>query len=135
MDTVKTIEKKIIYFTCIEALIASVIFVVLFREHCIHYIFGLAFGFGIGILNFLELSRTLTRAVQLPPEKAQSFVMRKYVVRYLIYGIVIWVSIKSSYLEVLGTIVGLLLVKLAIFSTQLFNDKKYFLNIIKKGGR
>ncbi len=132
MNTVKEIEKKIIYFACIEAVVASIVLVVLYKENSFNYILSLLFGFGIGVLNFLELSRTLTRAVSLSPDRAQSFAIRKYILRYLIYAIVIFVSIKSPYLHILGTIIGILLIKISIFFTQLFNNKKYFLNIIKR---
>ncbi len=132
MEKVRELEKTIIYFSSAEAVIAAVALIILFHSDPIKYVLGLLFGLGIGILNFLELSRTLTRAVNLPPEKAQFFAMRKYILRYLIYAIVIWISIKSPYLHVLGTIIGILLVKFSIFFTQLFNDKNYFINIINR---
>ncbi len=80
----------------------------------------------------MELSKTLSRAVQLPPDKAQSYTTRKYFLRYVIYGVVLWVSIQADYIHVLGTIVGLLLIKVVLLTTNLFNDKHYFLNIFRR---
>lgn len=131
MESTRTLEKKIIRFACIEAVVV-ILFFLFFFENSYPYILGLIFGLAIGILNFLELSRTLNRAVTLPPEKAQAFATRKYFVRYVIYGVVLWVSIKAPYLHVLGTVLGILLIKGALLFTQLFNDKRYFLNIFKR---
>jgi hypothetical protein len=52
--------------------------------------------------------------------------------RYVIYGVVLWVSIQADYIHVLGTVVGLLLIKVVLFTTNLFNDKHYFLNIFRR---
>lgn len=132
MKSLKALEKSIIRFSCIEAVVVAFVMLIVFRGNFIPYVLGLIFGLGISVLNFLELSRTLTRAVNMPPSKAQNFTTRKYFVRYIIYGVVIWVSIKSPYLNVAGTIIGILLVKASIFFTQLFNDRNYFLNIINR---
>ncbi len=131
METVKALEKKIILFSVISSMFIIAGFSIFFREY-VPYVLGVLFGLAIGILNFLQLSRTMMRAVYLPPHKAQSFARRRYFVRFIIYGLVLWVSIKSPNLNVLGTIVGILLIKFSIFITQLFNDKNYFLSIIKR---
>ncbi len=131
METVKALEKKIILFTVVEAMLITAVFAI-FLNNYLEYILGLFFGLSIGVLNFLQLSRTMMRAVYLPPHKAQSFARRRYFIRFIIYGAVLFISIKSPKLNVLGTIIGIILIKLSIFMTQLFNDKNYFLNIIKR---
>ncbi len=131
MDTVKALEKKIILFTMVLGAIITVGFVIMADDY-LYYVLGLIFGLLIGILNFLQLSRTMMRAVLLPPHKAQSFARRRYFVRFIIYGVVLFVSIRSPKINVIGTVIGVLLVKVSIFVTQLFNDKNYFLNIIKR---
>ncbi|MDN5351667.1 MAG: hypothetical protein PWQ12_586 [Clostridiales bacterium] len=96
------------------------------------FILGLLFGTGISLLNFFELANTLRRAVQMPPSKAQTFTTTKYFLRYVITGVVIYISIIAPYINVLGTIVGLMTIKLIILATNLFNDKKYFQNIFRR---
>lgn len=98
------------------------------------YILGVIFGTLIGILNFVDLEKTLIRATRMNPSKAQGYAMRKYFIRYLIAGVVLYVSIQASYINVLGTIVGLLLLKCVVFITNLFNDKNYFKRIFRKEG-
>ena len=131
MNQVRDLERQTLKFAFISTLIASILLFVLFDEP-IQYVLGLLFGSAIGVLNFMELSKTLSRAVELSPEKAQSYTTRKYFLRYVIYGVVLWVSIQADYIHVLGTIVGLLLIKVVLLTTNLFNDKHYFLNIFRR---
>lgn len=131
MNQVRDLERQTLKFAFLGTLIASVLFFVAFDEPT-QYVLGLLFGSAIGVLNFMELSKTLSRAVELSPDKAQSYTTRKYFLRYVIYGVVLWVSIQADYIHVLGTIVGLLLIKVVLLTTNLFNDKHYFLNIFRR---
>ncbi len=131
MNQVRDLERQTIKFAVAGAMLASVLFYV-FLDDPIKYVLGLLFGAAIGILNFVELAKTLSRAVELSPQKAQSYTTRKYFIRYVIYGVVLWVSIQADYIHVLGTIVGLLLIKVVLFTTNLFNDRHYFLNIFRR---
>ncbi len=131
MNQVRDLERQTIKFAVAGAALASVLFYV-FLDDPIKYVLGLLFGAAIGILNFVELAKTLSRAVELSPQKAQSYTTRKYFIRYVIYGVVLWVSIQADYIHVLGTIVGLLLIKVVLFTTNLFNDRHYFLNIFRR---
>lgn len=131
MNQVRELERQTVKYAIIGTLIASVLFFVIFDDP-IQFVLGLLFGSAIGVLNFMELSKTLSRAVQLPPDKAQGYTTRKYFLRYVIYGVVLWVSIQADYIHVLGTIVGLLLIKVVLLTTNLFNDKHYFLNIFRR---
>ncbi len=131
MNQVRDLERQTLKFAFIGTLIASILLFVLFDEPT-KYVLGLLFGSAIGVLNFMELSKTLSRAVEFSPEKAQSYTTRKYFLRYVIYGVVLWVSIQADYIHVLGTIVGLLLIKVVLLTTNLFNDKHYFLNIFRR---
>lgn len=131
MNQVRDLERQTVKYAIIGTLIASVLFFVIFDDP-IQFVLGLLFGSAIGVLNFMELSKTLSRAVQLPPDKAQGYTTRKYFLRYVIYGVVLWVSIQADYIHVLGTIVGLLLIKVVLLTTNLFNDKHYFLNIFRR---
>jgi hypothetical protein len=109
-------------------IIASLIF---FNDP-IGWILGLVFGGLIGILNFMELGRTLETAVTMNPRRAQAYAASKYFLRYIITGIVILISLKANYINALGTVIGLLLVKFVIISTNLFNDMEFFKNIFRR---
>ena len=95
---------------------------------------GLVFGMLIAILNFIELEKTLKKSIKMKPENAQSYATKKYFLRYGITALVIFVAIKVDHIDLLGTILGLLLLKFVIFITNLFNDKEYFKRIFRKEG-
>lgn len=95
---------------------------------------GLIFGMLIAILNFIELEKTLKKSIKMKPANAQSYATKKYFLRYAITAFVIFVAIKVNHIGLLGTILGLLLLKFVIFITNLFNDKEYFKRIFRKEG-
>jgi hypothetical protein len=47
-------------------------------------------------------------------------------------GVVIFVAVKVPHLHVIGTVLGMLLIKLSIMITNLFNDKQFYINIFKR---
>jgi len=131
MNEVRNLQRQTIKYAVIGTVITAILLLVVFDDPN-QYVLGLLFGSAIGILNFMELAKTLSRAVELSPDKAQGFTTRKYFLRYVIYGVVLWVSIQADYIHVLGTIVGLMQIKVVLLTTNLFNDKHYFLNIFKR---
>ena len=94
-----------------------------FLKEPLAFVLGLAFGGLIGILNFVDLARTLERAVQMRMDKAKTFTAIKYFIRYITMVIVLFVSIKADYINVIGTIIGLLLIKFVVLATNLFNNR------------
>lgn len=99
------------------------------------FIRGLAFGTFIGILNFRLLALTIEKSVQLPPNKAQMYAGSRYIIRYLITAVVLIVSLKADYINVIGTIIGLVSIKAVVLRMGLFNDLDFFINIIFKERR
>lgn len=109
--------------------ISLIILFFLISKSPLGWAYGITFGGSIGILNFVELGKTLEKAITMNPRRAQAYTASKYFIRYIITGIVLFVSLKADYINVLGTIIGLLSVKFIIIATNLFNDKQYFKNI------
>ncbi|RKD21982.1 ATP synthase I chain [Caminicella sporogenes DSM 14501] len=131
MGATRDLQIRTIKLVFIIDLILIVLSFLIF-DKSMPWILGLIFGSAISSLNFIELGKTLERAVTMPPSRAQAYAASKYFVRYIITGVVIYVSLKADYINVLGTIIGLFLVKFVIISTNLFNDKQYFKNILKR---
>ncbi|GAB6107620.1 ATP synthase subunit I [Fusibacter bizertensis] len=104
----------------------------LFLKEPMPFILGLVFGSAISGLNFIELANTLSRAVSMPPDKAQSFTVMKYFIRYIVTAVVIYVSIVAPYINILGTILGLVIIKIIILVSNLLSDKNYFKNIFRR---
>ena len=96
---------------------------IFFLKEPIAFALGLVFGGLIGILNFVDLARTLERAVQMRIDKAKTFTALKYFIRYITMIIVLFVSIKAEYINVIGTIIGLLLIKFVVLATNLFDNR------------
>jgi len=93
------------------------------------FLLGLFFGTTIALLNFRLLYLTLKKAVKMPPGKAQVYASSQYLMRYLLTGIVVFVAIRNENLNVIGTIIGLISIKLVIIKQNLLNSKTFFRNI------
>lgn len=131
MTTTYEIQKKIIKRVLI---VLSILIIIAFfaSQNPKAWALGYIFGGLIGILNFLHLGKTIERAVTMNPGKAQGYTSSRYMLRYLTTGVVIALSLKADYLNGLATIVGLLLVKFAIFSVHLFDSKEYYKRIFNR---
>ena len=131
MDEIRAMVFRTIKISIIVALVlAAVIFVL--ADQPKPMLAGLVLGSALGALNFYDLSLTMIRSSAMNPEKAKSFATRKYIFRYVFMGLALFISIRADYIHVLGTILGLMLIKFVIMATNLFNDKNYFKNIIKR---
>lgn len=132
MSKLSETRNNVIKWTFVAGFVIIVIILIMINNQKFQLIAGVIFGTCIGILNFLELEKTLIKSAKMTPNKAQSYATKKYFLRYGITGIVLLVSILASYINVVGTAIGLLLLKFVIMFTNLFNDKKYFKRIIGK---
>ncbi len=99
------------------------------------FITGIVFGSLIAILNFRLLALTTEKAVKLPEDKARTYAASRYVIRYIISGLVIFVSLKAEHINALGTVIGLISIKPIVFKEGLFNDKNFFKKIFIKTKR
>ena len=131
MQEVRKLVFKIIKLSILSALGLIIISYFVFADS-MPIIMGIIFGTLLGSLNFYDLSLTLIKSSMMNSGKARNFVTAKYIIRYVVVGIALFVSIKADYIHVLGTIVGLILIKFVIMFTNLFSDKNFFINIIKR---
>lgn len=131
MNSVKSTQSFIIKIVIIVDLFLIGLSFIILKEP-MPMIMGLIFGSAISVLNFVELANTLNRAVKMPADKAQTFTTVKYFIRYIVTAVVLYVSIVAPYINVVGTILGLVIIKLIIFTWNLMGDKRYFRNIFKR---
>ena len=122
--TQKEIAKYVVLFNLGVGLLGSLII-----RPAIPFLTGLLFGTLISLLNFRLLYLTLDRAVTMAPGKAEKYVTLRYLIRYALTAVVLLVSLRSTDINALGTVIGLLMIKLVILKLNLFNDPKYFKNI------
>lgn len=114
--TKTVVVKNAILITAVGAILTFFL-----SKNYIPYLMGMLFGFLIAVLCFQQMSMAILKAVNLPPEKAQIFIGIRYFIRLFIYGLVIYISIKADYINLLGTIFGLLSLKLSIIFSGFFN--------------
>ena len=96
------------------------------------FLAGIFFGTAVSLLNFRLLYLTIEKAVKMHPERARKFTVSRYMLRYVLTALVILVSINSPDLNALGTVIGLVMIKLVILQRDLLNDKRYFKNIFTR---
>ncbi len=82
------------------------------------------FGTLISMLSFKLMDNTINRAVKMPPDKAVSYSIRHYFLRYLIYFIVLASSLVADYLNFISALLGLMMVKIIIVGSSIF-DKDF----------
>lgn len=89
-------------------------------------VLGLLFGSIISMLNLKLLDNTITKAVQMPSNRAMIYSISHYFARYIIYFIVLIVAAKADYLNLIATIGGLFIVKFVIIGSNIFD--KHFID-------
>lgn len=85
------------------------------------YVLGLVFGAIINLLNFRLMSITVAKSVDLPQGKIMPYIVANYMVRYLIYGVVLTIAALANYLNFLMVIVGFFMVKIIILSDTFYD--------------
>ena len=123
---VKIIKKNLI------VLCVLIIFSFLFLNEPLKWTYGFIFGGFIGILNFMQLARTVEKAVKMNPGSAQAYASISYFIRFAIMAVVLIVSLKADYINALATIIGMLSIKFIILVTNLFNDRTYYKRIFRR---
>ncbi|WKY44778.1 ATP synthase subunit I [Eubacteriaceae bacterium ES2] len=80
----------------------------------LNFVTGVLVGGAYGVLNFKLLEYTLKKALTMPPAKAQSYIQTRYMLRYILTGVVIYIAIIFPMVDVIGLILGLIANKLSV---------------------
>ena len=88
---------------------------------------GYIFGTIISILGFKLLHNTINKAVEMTPSRASGYSMAHYMLRYIIYAVVLAVAALADYLNFPATLLGLLMIKIMILVSGIF-DKDFYNN-------
>lgn len=87
-------------------------------------ILGYFFGTLISIISFKLMGNTIYEAIKKPPRKASSYAVFHYMLRFIIYALVLIISSKADYLNFIATAVGLTMVRNTIILSTIF-DKNF----------
>lgn len=121
-------QGKIVKRALILAIGVIIIFLIFLKEDSIPYIYGIIFGVCINILNFRLMSLTLERAVKMPQHKVMPYIVGNYMIRYIIYGIVLIISAIADYINFYTAVLGIFMVKIVILADTLYGIlKKIFI--------
>ena len=112
MDYLKT-NRRVIFCAVMISLVLAVAGSFL-MEDVIPFWFAILQGLGVGVLMFIQTARSVSTAVMLEPAQAQMYMTKQYMFRMFIYLVAIFSAVKAENLNVLGTLLGLLSIKLAI---------------------
>lgn len=86
---------------------------------------GYIFGAIISILGFKLLHNTINKAVEMTPSRASGYSMAHYFLRYIIYFVVLGVAALADYMNFPATILGLVMVRIVIMVSGIF-DKDFY---------
>ncbi|WP_052045195.1 ATP synthase subunit I [Caloranaerobacter azorensis] len=120
MSLQDNIQYKIIKRVFILTILIIGVFFLVFPEP-MPYIYGIIFGSTINVLNFRLMSLTLEKAVGMSNNKIMPYVVGNYMVRYLIYGIVLTISAIADYINFYSTVLGIFMVKTIIISDTFYD--------------
>lgn len=124
--------KGVIVKALILLVFESVFIMLFFHKKAIPLVFGLLLGGFLNILFFTIMYKNILVALNKSEAGAKRFMQINYMVRYIISGIVLYISTQSSYLNVFTCMIGLLTIKLVLYLNNLqvtIKESKFF----KKG--
>ena len=94
--------------------IAVSIMVFFFTNSGKNIILGILLGTLISLLNFRQMALGFEKAVHMEVNRAKRYATIQYGIRFFIVGMVLVLSARSPYVNVLGVVIGLLLLKVVI---------------------
>jgi hypothetical protein len=94
---------------------------------------GFLIGAIINLLNFRLMTLSLIRTATMPQNRIQGYAMGQYMIRYTIYGVVLYFAFRSSSTNGIATACGYFLVKSIILADVVLQGLQG--RTRKKGGR
>ncbi|QQY79183.1 ATP synthase subunit I [Keratinibaculum paraultunense] len=88
------------------------------------FVLGYIFGVSVNILTFKLMEKSIEKAVTMEPSKAYGYSVKQYMIRYLIYAIVLTVGVLADYLSILTIVLGLFMIKIVILSMAVVDQLK-----------
>lgn len=96
---------------------------IFFVDNRLYWILGIAAGTGVSVLKVTMLNRTLNKAVDMSPEDAKNYTRVRYTYRMVLSIAVVVLAVKLVWFNVVGVIVGLLLVQPAVYIVNFIGRK------------
>ncbi len=103
--------------------IVAIIGFILTRNFNFSMILGLVLGTMVALMNFTMLAKTIEKSVDMSPEGAKLYASTQYFVRMIIIALVLFVTVKSQKLHLIGVLLGLVGPKVVILSRNILFNK------------
>lgn len=118
------IFKKNFMFICM-ILFSLIVYIIgiLIVDNVLAWTVGIVFGLVVAILKIRLMQSTFEKAVLMPEAKAQKYVNKHYILRYILTAVVLVVAALEPSISLLGVFFGLCSMKAAAYM-QLFVNKK-----------
>lgn len=84
---------------------------------------GLVLGTLVALMNFTLLAKTIEKSIDMSPNEAKLYASSKYTVRMIIVAVVLFISVKSEHLHLIGVFLGLMGPKVVILVRNKIFDK------------
>ena len=111
---------KIVIRVLILLALESILFFV-FSEQYLPLITGVIVGGIFNLIFFKIIHLNIISAIEKTPIQAKRMMVINYIIRYIISGILLFVSAKSIYLDFFTTALGLLSVKIVVYIYNLYS--------------
>lgn len=121
MDSSKVLKQIIKTVIALGAIALGV--GIFFVDNRLYWILGIVLGTAISVLKVAMLNKTLNRAVDMSPEDAKNYTRSRYTYRMVISILAVVLAIKLVWFNVVGVIVGLLLVQPAVYIVNFISRK------------
>ena len=87
-------------------------------------VYGLSFGYLMGLLKFYLLASTLEKAIHHKPAKARVITVVHYLIRYILTFAILFIAIKRPDMHFLFVLAGLFLIKILILGSNIYDTIK-----------
>ena len=82
---------------------------------------GIIAGSAMGITNLFLLSFSLKKAIGFEPLPAGAYMVIQYLLKYGFWFFILYTLIKNNHINLFSTIIGMLIVKVVIFTINFFD--------------
>lgn len=124
---VQDIIKKSLVLIVFESIIVS-----LFFKDRLPLVLGFIIGGGFSVVSFRIIYLSILMAIGKNQVKAKRFMVLSYTLRYLLYGIILYLGYKTGYYNIYTAALGLITIKLVLYINNFISlikgRKKYHEN-------
>ena len=95
-----------------------------FTENILAFFLGLLLGTGFSVLKLILIEKTISKAMEMPKEKAIGYTRLHYTLRYILTALVLLIAVfRKEQINLVSVIIGLIILRPAIYIST-FKERK-----------